>query len=104
MRVLLAVHACPPRSTAGTEIYTLRLGQALQALGHEVRVLTAVHDLSARHGDVRRRLHGGLDVAEVVSNHEGGTLESTYADATIAAAAGSVVDGFAPDCLTSSTC
>lgn len=99
MRILLAVHAFPPRSTAGTEIYTLRLGQALLALGHEVRVLTAVHDLSHRHGEVRRRSHGGLDVAEVVSNHEGGTLESTYADATIAAAAGSVVDAFAPDCL-----
>ena len=99
MRVLLAVHAFPPRSTAGTEVYTLRLGQALQALGHEVRVLSAVHDLADRHGQVRRRSHAGLEVAEVVSNHEAGTVEGTYADATIAAAAGSVVDGFAPDCV-----
>ena len=99
MRVLLAVHAFPPRSTAGTEVYTLRLGQALQALGHEVRVLSAVHDLSARHAEVRRRSHAGLDVTEVVSNHERGTLEGTYADEAIAAAAGAVVDAFAPDCL-----
>ena len=99
MRVLLAVHAFPPRSTAGTEVYTLRLGQALQALGHEVRVLAAVHDLGGRHGQVRRRSHAGLDVAEVVSNHERGTLEGTYADDTIAAAAGSVIDAFAPDCV-----
>jgi len=99
MRVLLAVHAFPPRSLAGTEVYTLRLGKALQALGHEVRVLSAVHDLADRHGRTRNRTHDGLDVVEIVSNHEQGTMEATYADATIAAAAGSAVDAFAPDCL-----
>ena len=99
MRVLLAVHAFPPRSNAGTEVYTLRLGQALRALGHEVQVLAAVHDLADSDGRVRRRDQGGLPVAEVVSNHEGGTVEATYASPRVGAAAASVVDAFAPDCL-----
>jgi hypothetical protein len=99
MRVMLAVHAFPPRSSAGAEIYTLRLGQALQGLAHEVRVLSAVHDLAARHGTRRSRAHAGLTVDEVVSNHQGGTLEDTYDDRQLAAAAEAAVDAFAPDCL-----
>ena len=99
MRVLLAVHGFPPRSNAGTEVYTLRLGRALQDLGHEVHVLTAVHDLAAAHGGLRRREQDGLPVTEVVNNHAGGTVESTYADPRVAAAAASAVDEIAPECL-----
>ena len=34
-----AVHAFPPRSTAGVEVLTLRLARALRARGHDVRIL-----------------------------------------------------------------
>ena len=97
MRVLLAAHAFPPRSTAGVEVYTLRLARALRERGHEVLVLAAAHDLSAAPGSSHRRRHEGVDVAEIVNVHHQGTLEATYADAQIDGAAAAVMDSFRPD-------
>lgn len=99
MRVLLAAHAFPPRSTAGVEVYTLRLAKRLRALGHEVLVLAAVHDLEAKPFGVRRRVHEGVDVAEIVNVHQRGTLEATYEDVAMDAALAGVVRSFRPDCL-----
>ena len=46
MRVLLAVHAFPPRSTAGVEVYTLRLAQALHhGTDHRSQICTALTTL-----------------------------------------------------------
>ncbi|HET7294319.1 MAG TPA: glycosyltransferase [Vicinamibacteria bacterium] len=78
MRVLLAVHAFPPRSTAGVEVYTLRLARALRAGGHEALVLCAGHDLGAAQATVRRREEGGVPVVEVNSLHQDGTLRATW--------------------------
>jgi glycosyltransferase involved in cell wall biosynthesis len=97
MRILLTVHAFPPRSTAGVEVYTLRLGRALQARGHDVLVLAAVHDLEARPYAVRRRVHEGLAVAEVVSLRAQDSLEAGYDDPGITQAARSVLATFRPD-------
>jgi len=97
MRILLTAHAFPPRATAGVEVYTLRLGRALQARGHDVLVLSAVHDLEARPYVVRRRTHEGVAVAEVVSVHVQGTLESSYEEPGLTQAARSVLADFRPD-------
>ena len=97
MRVLLAAHAFPPRSTAGVEVYTLRLARALLERGHEVLVLAAAHDLSATPYSSRRRRHEGVDVVEVVNVHHLGTLEATYEDPEIDRAAAAVLDAFRPD-------
>ncbi len=86
MRILLAVHAFPPRSTAGVEVYALRQARALQSLGHEVQVLAAVHDLAAAPASRRRREHDGIPVHEIVSTHPRGTLAATYDDPAIAVA------------------
>jgi glycosyltransferase involved in cell wall biosynthesis len=99
MRILLPVHAYPPRSVAGVEVYTHRLAQALQARGHEVLVLTAVHDLSAAPYEVRRRHHDGVAVAEVVNLHQKGTLEATWSDPDLERAALPVIAQFRPDCV-----
>ena len=99
MRILLAVHAFPPASTAGVEVYTLRLARALAALSHEVLVLTAVHDLGARPYAVRRRTQDGIAVAEVVNVHHRGTLEATYSDPELDAAVAPVLGDFRPDCV-----
>lgn len=99
MRVLLAAHAFPPRSTAGVEVYTLRLARSLLALGHDVLVLSAVHDLAARPYSVRRRTHEGVDVAEIVNVHRRGTLAATYDDTEISAAASLILQAFRPDCV-----
>ncbi len=97
MRVLLAVHGFPPHATAGVEVYTLRLAKALRGLGHEVLVLSAVHDLADRPGALRRRVHEGVDVAEIVNVHHRGTLEATYDDPDVDAAAAPVLEAFRPD-------
>jgi glycosyltransferase involved in cell wall biosynthesis/GT2 family glycosyltransferase len=97
VRVLLTAHAFPPRSTAGVEVYTLRLARALRARGHDVLVLAAAHDLSARPYSSRRRQHDGVDVVEVVNVHPQGTLEATYDDPEIDRAAAQVLDAFTPD-------
>lgn len=99
MRVLLAVHAFPPRSTAGVEVYTLRLARALASLGHEVLVLAAAHDLSAKPYSAGRRLHEGVEVVEIVSVHSRGTLEATYEDPEIDRAAAAILAEFRPDCV-----
>ena len=78
MRVLLAVHAFPPRSTAGVEVYTLRLAKALVGLGHDVLVLSASHDLGATPFEVRRRAYEGLSIVEVNNTHHRGTLQATW--------------------------
>jgi glycosyltransferase involved in cell wall biosynthesis len=95
----MAVHAFPPRSTAGVEVYTLRLARALLARGHEVLVLSAVHDLAAEPYATRRRRHEGVDVCEVVNVHHRGTLEATYDDPDVDRAVGPVVREFRPDCV-----
>jgi len=97
MRILLAVHAFPPASTAGVEVYTYRLARALSSRGHDVLVLTAVHDLAAEPYQVRWREHDGLAVAEVPSVHLQGTLEATYSDARLETATQGVLERFRPD-------
>jgi glycosyltransferase involved in cell wall biosynthesis len=99
VRILLAVHGFPPLSTAGVEVYTLRLAHALRARGHDVLVLTAVHDLAARPGATRRRQHEGVPVAEVVNVHHRGTLAATYDDPDLEPAIASVLREFRPDCV-----
>jgi glycosyltransferase involved in cell wall biosynthesis len=99
VRVLLTTHAFLPRSVAGVEVYTARLGAALQELGHTPLVLTAVHDLQAPPHSLRRRAEGALDVVELVNPHLEGTLESTYRVPAIDRAFERVLDEFRPDCV-----
>jgi glycosyltransferase involved in cell wall biosynthesis len=99
VKVLLAAHAFPPRSTAGVEVYTLRLARALAQLGHQVRVLAATHDLASPPYAVRRRRHEGVEVTEVVNLHQDGTLRSTYQDAAVDRVVAAVLDEFEPEVL-----
>ena len=96
MRVLLTAHAFPPRSTAGVEVYTLRLARALRARGHDVLVLAAAHDLAAAPYSWRRRQQETVDVAEIVNVHHRGTLLATYDDPDVDRAADAVMEGFRP--------
>ena len=82
---------------AGVEVYTARLARALQDLGHDGAVLTAVHDLSAPAHAVRRRRLGSLDVVEIVNTHSEGTLEATYRVPAIDRAIAGVMEEFRPD-------
>lgn len=97
MRILQAVHAFLPQSTAGVEVYTFRQARALQGMGHEVLVLSAAHDLSAAPGSLSRRRHEGVDVVEVNNVHHEGTLEATYSDPGIDRVAEAVLREFRPE-------
>jgi glycosyltransferase involved in cell wall biosynthesis len=97
MRVLQVVHAFPPRSTAGVEVYTARISRALACRGHNVRVLTAVHDLAEATGTVRERRYGELRVVEVVNVRERGGLAATYADADVTRGVLAALSAFAPE-------
>jgi glycosyltransferase involved in cell wall biosynthesis len=99
VRIALAAHALPPRSTAGVEVYTLRLAQALRARGHEILLLAAAHDLAAAPFSLRRRELEGLAVAEVVNVHHKGTLEATYDEPELAAPLVRALSEFRPDVL-----
>jgi glycosyltransferase involved in cell wall biosynthesis len=97
MRILLTAHAFPPRSSAGVEVYTLRLAQSLLERGHQVQVLAAAHDLAARPYALRRCVHSGVEVAEVVNLHHRGTLAATYDDPELEAAVAPVLDALRPE-------
>ncbi len=97
MRILLASQAFPPASLAGVEVYTLRLAKAFIGLGHDARVFTAVHDLDAAPGSTRERRFEGVVVREVVNVHHRGTLEATYEDPDVDAAARAMIQEFEPE-------
>lgn len=75
---MLVAHAFPPRSTAGVEVYTQRLGRALAGLGHEVLVLAAAHDLSRAPFTVTERSQEGLPVLEINNVYPHGSLRATW--------------------------
>jgi glycosyltransferase involved in cell wall biosynthesis len=99
VRVLLTTHAFLPRSVAGVEVYTARLAHSLQDLGHDVAVLTAAHDLTARPYSVNRSTHAGLKVIEIANPQLGGTLDKTYQVPAIDRAVARVIEEFHPDCV-----
>jgi glycosyltransferase involved in cell wall biosynthesis len=99
MRVLLTTHAFLPRSLAGVEVYTARLAKALQELGHDVRVLSAIHDLASAPYSVRGGRVGSIDVIEIVNPHLEGTLEATYRVPAIDRAIENALLEFRPECV-----
>ena len=69
MRVLQVVHGFPPYGSAGTELLTFYLSQALGKRGHQVTVLTRIEDYKAEEFSVREEQMDGLRVVQVVNNH-----------------------------------
>ena len=96
MRILLVAHAFPPRATAGVEVYTLRLAQALVGLGHDARVFAAFHDLGAAPFAVNTRSHAGVPVVEINNVYHRGTLGATWDVPEIERAGAELFAGFSP--------
>ncbi len=99
MRVLLTAHGLPPSSVAGVEVYTARLARALHELGHEVAVLTAVHDLAAPPLEVRRRSLGPVPVIEVVNARLAGDLAASYRPPGLEGVLARLVAELRPECV-----
>ncbi|MCE9593916.1 MAG: glycosyltransferase [Planctomycetes bacterium] len=97
MKVLLAVHNFLPQHTAGTEVYTLQLGQELARRGHEVVVFTAEKDISLPDLSVREREYGGLRVIELINNLYYADLRETWEQPKIAEIFDGVLERFGPD-------
>lgn len=65
LEILEVVHAFPPHSVSGTELYTLNLSRALQSLGHRVTVLHPLHDQPGPDLELVPAEHQGIGVLEL---------------------------------------
>lgn len=97
MRHLIVIHGYPPDGTAGAENYAARVAGMLAARGDDVRVLTAVKDISRADTSLHDRVHEGVRVTEVVNNLFIEEFRETYDDPRLARRFAEVVDDFRPD-------
>jgi len=68
MRILQVVHGFPPTESAGTELVTFYLSQALRSRGHLLTVLTRIADPHAEEFSVREDQIDGMTVVRMVNN------------------------------------
>ncbi len=86
LHVLYVLHAFPPETWAGTEVYTLHLAQEMQRLGHRVTILARTADAGGAGADgaalpdfaLRRTEHDGLEVWRMVHRLEHASLRDSY--------------------------
>jgi hypothetical protein len=98
LRLLHAIHDFLPKHCAGSEIYAFELCRALAAR-HDVFVVCAEYDPSARHGTIRWRALEGLPVVEIVNNWESERFADTYASPRITSQLAHVLAATRPDVL-----
>ena len=96
-RILLVAHAFLPDSHAGVEVYTARLGAALQRRGHDVAVLCGrVRAGAAQYAVLEERV-GGLRTFGLVQNYPYRDLPLAAIDPAVDRAAAGVLRAFRPD-------
>ena len=100
MRIVLCAHRFLPRFIGGVEIYTLRLGQALQRLGHEVYILagepTPKRDLAV---EVWADEYEGLPVTRLEYDYDCRpvTYRASYSDPLVTAQIKAALQRLQPD-------
>ena len=77
----MPVHVFLPQHSAGTEVYTFNLAQALRARGHEVHVFCTEKELSRRSWGLYRRDLDGLPMHVMVNNLDYDSFEETFVNA-----------------------
>ena len=99
MRILQVVHGFPPRESAGAELVTFYLSQALRERGHQVTVLTRIEDPGAVEFSVREECLDGLEVVQIVNNHmqTSASLRFSYDNSFCDAPFLRLLDHFHPD-------
>lgn len=97
MRILLASHNYLPNHAAGTEVYTAQIAAKLAARGHEVSVFTTEKEISTPHLTLRRRVHAGITVHELVNNLHYGEFRETWDEPRIDARFAEVLELCTPD-------
>jgi len=78
LRVLLVLHGFLPETTAGTEVLTAGLAEALQARGHAVTVLCRSADPQAADLSLSEHRYEELRVLRLVNHLRAANLEETY--------------------------
>ncbi len=96
MHVLFVVHNFLPHHRAGVEAYTQQVAKAL-AGSMRVTIATTRKVISLPTGTIRTYRHDGLEVLEVINNLDFGTLDETFANATMERAFAEVLKRTAPD-------
>lgn len=99
MRILQVAHQLPPRFTAGTEVYTLRLAKALSRLGHEVHLVSADDSGATRPGRLREGTIDGLPHTFVGVDRIASTAEETLFPPATRGALKPLVAAFSPDVI-----
>lgn len=97
MKVCLVCHNFLPNHSAGTEVYTLQLGQELARRGHELTIFTAEKDIAREDLSVRERVYGGLRVVELINNLYYDDFRRTWDHPAIAARFAAFLDRERPD-------
>lgn len=97
MRILQAIHDFLPNHQAGSELYCCHLSQALQSLGHDVRLFYSEIDHGQPAYSVRRGEFDGLPYWEIVNNHGYSRFEETYENPSIERVFAECLDEFQPD-------
>ncbi|MCA9002123.1 MAG: glycosyltransferase family 4 protein, partial [Planctomycetes bacterium] len=81
LKLLYVVHGFPPETWAGTEIYTLNLARGMQALGHEVTILTRSPGQPGQENfSVHEDEFEGLCVLRMVNHLAHRSLRDSYQD------------------------
>ncbi|MBL4770445.1 MAG: glycosyltransferase, partial [Planctomycetes bacterium] len=81
LKLLYVVHGFPPETWAGTEIYTLNLARGMQALGHEVTILTRSPGKEGQENfSVHEDEFEGLRVLRMVNHLAHRSLRDSYED------------------------
>lgn len=97
MKILMVIHQFLPRHLAGSEVYTYNLARALRARGHELTVFTTEIRPDRPQYELTRVDYDGLRVFEAVHNRRFPSFRHTYADPTMEAIFGAVLDEVSPD-------
>src|SRR5262245_43680843 len=99
MRILVVVHAFPPRAQGGSEIYAHAHASALhRVFGDEILVLTREADPASAEYRVRTEHRDGLEIAWVNNTFQQcRNFEETYRNTPIDAIALNLIDDFRPD-------
>ncbi len=98
MRVLVVVHAFPPGSEGGCEVYVQAQARALARRGDDVVVLAREADPNRSEYAVRREERDGLRIAWVNNTFlKTRSFEESYRSPAIAAVAARLIDEFRPE-------
>ncbi len=99
MRILQVAHQLPPRFTAGTEVYTLRLAKALTQLGHDVHLVSGDDSGLTRPGTLRDGSIEGLPHTFVGVDRVAATAEETLFPPATRGVLAPLVATFRPDVI-----